>query len=81
MPRSTASGSSPSRTGNRPARGAGQGGRNPQSTKRPAKTDREETNDLEKCPDCGSGLSEWSDEYDRVVRHMRISWEIVSFTT
>ena len=48
-------------------------GQKPTINKRPAKTDREETNDLEKCPDCGCGLSKWSDEYDRVVRHMRIS--------
>lgn len=52
-------------------------GQKPTINKRPAKTDREETNDLEKCPDCGCGLSKWSDEYDRVVRHMRISWETV----
>ena len=40
--------------------------------------DREETNDMTHCPDCGkAALSEWSDEYETVVGHMKISWESV----
>ena len=46
--------------------------------RRPGNIDREETNDMTHCPDCGkAALSEWSGEYETVVGHMRISWENV----
>ena len=46
--------------------------------RRPENIDREETNDMTHCPDCGkAALSEWSDEYETVVGHMRILWENV----
>ena len=47
-------------------------------SRRPGNIDREETNDITICPDCGRAtLSEWSGEHETVVGHMRISWENV----
>ena len=46
--------------------------------RRPENIDREETNDMTHCPDCGkAALSGWSDEYETVVGHMKIFWESV----
>ena len=55
-------------------------GQKPNITKRPADIDREETLDFSACPECGSDrLSEVTDNYDRVVRHMSITWENVLY--
>ena len=55
-------------------------GQKPNITKRPADIDRKETLDFSACPECGSDrLSEVTDNYDRVVRHMNITWENVLY--
>ena len=47
--------------------------------KRTEKIDREEAVDCDACPDCGGKLSGVTDEYDRVVREMKIICENVKY--
>ena len=55
-------------------------GQKPSITRRPADIDREETVDCSVCPDCGSDrLSGITDQYTRVVEHMKIIWETVQY--
>ena len=53
-------------------------GQKPSITMRPVNIDREETVDCSVCPDCGSDrLSGITDQYTRVVEHMKVTWETV----
>ena len=55
-------------------------GQKPTITMRPADIDREETVDCSVCPDCGNdNLSGVTDQYSRVVEHMKIIWENVQY--
>ena len=49
-------------------------------TRRPVNIDRAETVDCSVCPDCGDdNLSGVTDQYSRVVKHMKITWETVHY--
>ena len=55
-------------------------GQKPSITMRPADIDREETVDCSVCPGCGSDrLSGVTDQYDRVVGCMKVTWENVLY--
>ena len=55
-------------------------GQKPSITMRPADIDREETVDCSVCPGCGSDrLSGVTDQYDRVVGRMKVTWENVLY--
>ena len=55
-------------------------GQKPTITMRPADIDREETVDCSVCPGCGSDrLSGVTDQYDRVVGCMKVTWENVLY--
>ena len=55
-------------------------GQKPSITRRPADIDRKETVDCSVCPDCGDdNLSGVTDQYSRVVEHMKITWEAVQY--
>ena len=55
-------------------------GQKPSITMRPADIDREETIDCSVCPGCGSDrLSGVTDQYDRVVGRMKVTWENVLY--
>ena len=50
-------------------------GQKPSITRRPVNIDRKETVDCSVCPDCGDdNLSGVTDQYSRVVEHMKITW-------
>ena len=52
----------------------------PSITRRPVNIDRKETVDCSVCPDCGDdNLSGVTDQYSRVVEHMKITWEVVQY--
>ena len=45
-------------------------------TRRPVNIDRTETVDCSVCPDCGNDrLLGVTDQYDKVVKHMKVTWE------
>ena len=47
---------------------------------RPTDIDRKETVDCSVCPDCGNDrISGVTDQYTRVVEHMKITWETVQY--
>ena len=53
-------------------------GQKPSITRRPVNIDRKETVDCSVCPDCGDdNLSGVTDQYSRVVEHMKVTWETV----
>ena len=55
-------------------------GQKPSITRRPADIDRKETVDCSVCPDCGNDrISGVTDQYTRVVEHMKITWETVEY--
>ena len=55
-------------------------GQKPSITTRPADIDREETVNCSVCPDCGNdNLSGVTDQYSKVVEHMKITWEAVQY--
>ena len=55
-------------------------GQKPSITRRPVNIDRKETVDCSVCPDCGDdNLSGVTDQYSRVVEHMKITWEVVQY--
>ena len=55
-------------------------GQKPSITMRPVNIDRAETVDCSVCPDCGDdNLSGVTDQYSRVVEHMKITWEVVQY--
>ena len=55
-------------------------GQKPSITMRPADIDRKETVDCSVCPDCGNDrISGVTDQYTRVVEHMKITWETVQY--
>ena len=55
-------------------------GQKPSITRRPVNIDRKETVDCSVCPDCGNdNLSGVTDQYSRVVEHMKITWEAVQY--
>ena len=55
-------------------------GQKPNITKRPTDIDREEIVECSVCPDCGNDrLSGVTDQYDRVVRRMKVTWENVLY--
>ena len=55
-------------------------GQKPSITRRSADIDRKETVDCSVCPDCGDdNLSGVTDQYSRVVEHMKIIWETVQY--
>ena len=55
-------------------------GQKPSITRRPVNIDRKETVDCSVCPDCGDdNLSGVTDQYSRVVEHMKVTWEVVQY--
>ena len=55
-------------------------GQKPSITMKPVNIDRKETVDCSVCPDCGNdNLSGVTDQYSRVVEHMKITWETVQY--
>ena len=55
-------------------------GQKPSITRRPVNIDRAETVDCSVCPDCGDdNLSGVTDQYSRVVEHMKVTWENVQY--
>ena len=53
-------------------------GQKPNITMRPTDIDRKETVDCSVCPGCGSDrLSGITDQYTKVVEHMKVTWETV----
>ena len=55
-------------------------GQKPSITMRPVNIGRKETVDCSVCPDCGDdNLSGVTDQYSRVVEHMKITWENVLY--
>ena len=53
-------------------------GQKPSITMRPTDIDRKETVDCSVCPGCGSDrLSGITDQYTKVVEHMKVTWETV----
>ena len=55
-------------------------GQKPSITKRPVNIDRAETVDCSVCPDCGDdNLSGVTDQYDKVVERMKVTWETVQY--
>ena len=55
-------------------------GQKPSITRRPVNIDRAETVDCSVCPDCDDdNLPGVTDQYSRVVEHMKITWENVQY--
>ena len=55
-------------------------GQKPSITRRPVNIDRAETVDCSVCPDCGDdNLSGVTDQYDKVVERMKVTWETVQY--
>ena len=55
-------------------------GQKPSITRRPVDIDRKETVDCSVCPGCGSDrLSGVTDQYTRVVKRMKVTWENVLY--